>query len=174
MSQIIFKDKKILIFSLVTAAATVIAGVMHLQMAPGSLSHNTGEGILFLIGGLVQIFWAVPVVKRWGKVWQMIGITGTSVFILLWYLDRLHLIPEGNIFGGGEGIQSHEPREFSRGNMTGGEFQQGNAPGGFPQGPRPAPLGLQVGKILFPPIELFQIAFIGLYVYLAKMISKRQ
>jgi hypothetical protein len=168
MSQTISKDRKILIFSLVTAAATVIAGVMHLQMAPGSISRNTGEGILFLVGGLVQIFWAVPVVKHWGKIWQIIGLAGTGVFIILWYLDRLHLIPEVNILGG-EGAQNHAPREFPRGNMTGGEFG-GNAPGGFSQGPRPAPLGLQVGKILFPPIELFQIAFVGLYACLAKMI----
>ena len=165
MSQTFSKDRKILIFSLVTAAATVIAGIMHLQMVPGNISRNTGEGILFLVGGLVQIFWAVPVVKRWGKVWQIIGLVGTGAFILMWYLDRLHLMPEGNILGGGQGAQEHTPREFPRGNMTGGEF---------PRGPRPPQLGLQVGKILFPPIELFQIAFIGLYACLAKMISKRQ
>jgi hypothetical protein len=118
MSQIVSKDRKILVFSLVTAAATVIAGIMHLQMVPGSISHNPGEGILFLVGGLVQIFWAMPVVKQWGKVWQIIGLVGTGVFILLWLFDRLHLMPEVNVFGG----ESHPPREFPQGNMTGGEF----------------------------------------------------
>ncbi|MDE1842819.1 MAG: hypothetical protein KGH95_04130 [Thaumarchaeota archaeon] len=166
MSQTISKDRKILIFSLITAATTVIAGIMHLQMVPGSISRNTGEGILFLVGGLMQIFWAVPVVKHWGKIWQIIGLVGTGVFVILWYLDRLHLMPEGNIFGGGQETQpDHAPREFQQGNMTEGEF---------PRGPRPPQLGLQVGKILFPPIELFQIAFIGLYACLGKMISKRQ
>ena len=159
MSQTLWQDKKILIFSFVTAATTVIAGILHLQMAPGSLSHNLGEGILFLVGGMLQIFWAVPVIKRWGKVWQIIGIAGTVIFMVLWLSDRLHLLPEG-------GPSGHlPPREFPRGNMTGGEFPKGSASRG---------LGIEIGGILVPPIEMFQVAFVGLYTALAKMISKRQ
>ena len=161
MSQTLGRDKKILIFSFVTAATTVIAGMYHLQMAPGSLSHNLGEGILFLVGGMLQVFWAVPVIKRWGKIWQIIGIAGTVVFIILWLSDRLHLLPEG-----GGGPSGHiPPRESPRGNFTGGEFPRGSAPRG---------LGLQIGGILVPPIEMFQVAFVGLYVALSKMISSRQ
>lgn len=76
-------DKKILILSVVAAATTVVAGILHLQMAPRSLSQNLGEGILFLVGGLLQIFWAVPVIKRWGRIWQIIGIVGTAIFFVL-------------------------------------------------------------------------------------------
>src|SRR5579872_2765239 len=160
MSQVLGKDRKILIFSFVTAAATIIAGIYHLQMAPGSLSHNLGEGILFLVGGMTQIFWAVPVIKRWGKIWQIIGIAGTIIFILLWLSDRLHLLPEGG------GPSGHMPsRESSRGNFTGGGFPRGGAPRG---------LGLEIGGILVPPIEMFQVAFVGLYAVLSKMISTRQ
>jgi len=164
MSQTLWQDKKLLLFSFVTAATTVAAGALHLQMAPGSLSHDLGQGILFLVGGLVQIFWAVPVIKRWGRIWQIIGIAGTAVFFVLWYASRLHLIPE-NLLGGGESSNHAPPREFPRGNMTGGEFPRGSAPRG---------LGLVIGGIMVPPIEMLQIAFIGLYAVLAKMISKRQ
>ncbi len=164
MSQTLWKDKKILIFSFVTAATTVTAGTLHLQMAPGSLSHDLGQGILFLVGGLLQIFWAVPVIKRWGRVWQIIGITGTAVFFVLWYASRIHLIPEDHLLGG-ESSNHTTPKEFPRGNVTGGEFPRGAAPRG---------IGLVVGGIMVPPIEMFQIAFIGLYTVLAKMISKRQ
>lgn len=159
MSQSLTKDKKILIFSFVTAATTVIAGIYHLQMAPGSLSHNLGEGMLFLVGGMLQIFWAVPVIKRWGKIWQIIGIVGTIVFFVLWLSDRLHLLPEGG------GPSGHMPPREPRGNFTSGEFQKGSAPRG---------LGLEIGGILVPPIEMFQIAFVGLYIVLSKMISSRQ
>ncbi len=159
MSQTLWQDKKILIFSFVTAATTVIAGILHLQMAPGSLSHNLGEGILFLVGGMLQIFWAVPVIKRWGKIWQIIGIIGTVIFIVLWLSDRLHLLPEGGPSSG-----HLPPREFQRGNMTGGEFPRGSTQRG---------LGLEIGGILVPPIEMFQVAFVGLYAILAKMISTR-
>jgi hypothetical protein len=85
-----WKDKKILILSFVAAATTVIAGILHLELAPGSLSQDLGRGILFLGSGILQVFWAVPVIKRWGKVWQVIGIVGTTVLVVLWFATHLH------------------------------------------------------------------------------------
>jgi len=172
MSHTLGKDKKVLILSFVTAATTVIAGIMHLQMVPQSISHDLGEGVLFLIGGILQVFWAVPVIKRWGKVWQIIGIVGTMVFFILWYASRLHLFPEGNMPGGTNA--SHVPqREFPQGNTT-REFPQGRQGGGeFTRGP-PRGVGIQIGGLMVPPIEIFQIAFICLYAALAKMISKKK
>lgn len=146
------KGRGILIFSFVAAAATVAAGILHIQMAPGSLSHNLGEGTLFLIGGITQVFWAVPVMRQWGGVWQVIGIAGTAAFFILWYADRLHMIPEGNLPAGGQPSQE-PPREFTK----------GHAPRGA---------GIVIGGLMVPPIEMFQVAFIGLYAALSKMISK--
>ncbi len=162
MSQSLKSDKKILILSII-AAATIIAGILHLQMVPRSLSENLGQAILFLVGGLLQIFWAVPVIKRWGRVWQIIGIVGTAVLFALWYASRLHLIPEGGMSEGGS--HNQQPGEFSRGNMTGGEFQRA---GGPPRG-----TGMQIGRIL-PQIEIIQIVFMGLYITLSIMISKKK
>jgi hypothetical protein len=162
MSQTMKKDNKILIFSFVAAAATVIAGILHIQMAQGSLLHNLGEGMLFLVGGILQVFWAVPVIRRWGRSWQIIGIMGTAVFFILWYTSRLHLIPEGNLLGG-EQPGHAPPQEFPQGNTAGGEFPRGSQPKG---------LGIVIGGLVVPPIELFQIAFIGLYAVLSKLISK--
>ena len=155
MSQTLTSDKKIFILSIIAAATTVIAGILHIQMAPRSLSENLGQGILFLVGGALQIFWAVPVIKRWGRPWQIIGIVGTAVFFALWYADRLHLI-QGAMPGG-----QRPPGEFPRGNMTQGEFPRGN----FPRGE---------GGFRVPQLEYFQIAFIGLYLTLSIMISRRK
>ena len=155
MLQGLTSDKKLLILSIVAAATTVIAGVLHVQMAPRTLSQNMGEGILFLIGGLLQIFWAVPVIKRWGRIWQIVGITGTVVFFVLWYADRLHLI-QGEMPGG-----SRPPGEFQRGNLT-----EGVAPRNFPRG--------ESGGFRVPQLEYFQIAFIGLYLTLSVMISRKK
>ena len=119
-----------------------------------------GEVILFLGLFSLQVFWAVPVIKRGGKIWQIIGIGGTCVLLGLWLSDRLHLLPEG-----GGGPSGHMPPREPRGNFTGGEF---------PKGPASRGLGLEIGGILVPPIEMFQIAFVGLYVVLSKMISSRQ
>ena len=152
-----------MLFSFVTAGTTVIAGILHLNMVSQSLSHDVGQGILFLVGGLLQVFWAVPVIKRWGRIWQVIGIVGTAVFVILFYLSRFHLLPEGNILGGGS--QENFPREgFPRGNITGGEM---------PRGPRPEGANIGFTKMV-PTIEIFQFAFIGLYAALSKIYSMKQ
>ena len=157
-------DKKILILSFAAAAATVIAGILHLRMVPGSLSHNLDQGILFLVGGALQICWAVPVIKRWGRIWQVIGIVGTAVFFVLWFTDRLHIMPEGNEMRGG-GPSGHAYQ---------GNFSQGNVPeGGFHRGNTHGYLGIGL-TILTQPIEICQIAFIGLYAVLSKMMSKQK
>jgi len=153
MNQTFGSDRKMILLSFVAAGTTVIAGILHLTMAPGSISRDPGQGILFLVGGIVQIFWAVPVIKRWGRIWQIIGIVGTAVFVILFFSSRLHLLPEGNILGGGPPGNLH-PGEFPRGNM-----------------PRGIGFGLNGNSLL---IEACQIAFIGLYAVQSKMISKRQ
>jgi len=105
----------------------------------------------------LQVFWAVPVIKRWGRLWQVIGIAGTAVFFALWLADKFHLIPE---IGMPEGGQGHQPQP---------ELHEGNTSGGGP----PRGLGLRIGGIMFPPIEFLQLAFIGLYAVLIKVNSKK-
>ena len=34
--------------------------------------------IFFIISGLTQIFWFIPVIKRWSNIWYYIGIGGTG------------------------------------------------------------------------------------------------
>ena len=33
----------------------------------------------FIVAGISQIFWALPMTKRWGNIWYYIGIAG------MWY-----------------------------------------------------------------------------------------
>ena len=46
------------------AATTAIAGILHLTMAPNMLNFNPNGGILFIVGGMAQIFWALPMVRK--------------------------------------------------------------------------------------------------------------
>lgn len=149
MSQAFGKDKKIMLLCIAAAATTVIAGVLHLTMVPRSISHNPGEGVLFLVGGALQVFWAVPVVKRWGRIWQIIGIVGTAVFVALWASDKMHLIPESGM-----------PRPMPNGNMS-IDRPRGSMPG----------IGIGWNALT---IEACQIAFIGLYAALSRINSKKQ
>lgn len=77
---------KILLISIVAAICTGIAGILHLNMLP---AFNTQMTVLFLVGGLAQIFWIIPTVKNWGKTWDYIGIVGTIAFSLIWVITRL-------------------------------------------------------------------------------------
>lgn len=78
------------------AATTAIAGIIHLYLAPNSLGFNLNTGILFLVGGLAQLFWVVPMIRRWGRAWYGIGIGGTGVLIAIWSITRM---PENMING---------------------------------------------------------------------------
>ena len=84
---------KILLISIVAAICTGIAGILHLSILP---AFNTQMTVLFLVGGLAQIFWIIPTVKNWGKIWDYIGIVGTIAFVLIWVVTR---IPENPITG---------------------------------------------------------------------------
>src|ERR687890_508376 len=83
----------VLFIAIVASAFTFIAGVIHLTMVP---SFNTNSTMLFLVGGLAQIFWVVPTIRNWGRAWDYIGITGTAVFIAIWIITRL---PDNPITG---------------------------------------------------------------------------
>jgi hypothetical protein len=71
------------------AATTAIAGILHLIMTPNILNFSPNGAILFSVGGAAQIFWAVPMIRRWGRVWYGVGIGGTLVLITIWTITRM-------------------------------------------------------------------------------------
>ena len=80
----------------VAAATTMIAGVLHLAMIGPSLKpinfpmellpYTDG---LFLISGIAQIFWAVPMALRWNTRWFYAGLMGTIALTSLIALTRI-------------------------------------------------------------------------------------
>ena len=63
--------------SLLLAVATAIAGIVHLYMP---LSHPRMLGNLpvttfFLVSGIAQLFWVLPMIKRWGRIWYYAAIS---------------------------------------------------------------------------------------------------
>jgi hypothetical protein len=71
------------------AATTAIAGILHLIMTPNILNFSPNGAILFSVGGAAQIFWAIPMIRRWGRVWYSVGIGGTLVLIAIWIITRM-------------------------------------------------------------------------------------
>jgi peptidoglycan/LPS O-acetylase OafA/YrhL len=80
------------------AAATAIAGILHLTLAPNMLNFNLNGAILFFVGGAAQLFWTIPMIRRWGRVWYGVGIGGTLVLIAIWIITRM---PGNSITGRG-------------------------------------------------------------------------
>ena len=76
------------------AGTTAIAGIIHIIL--GIDSGNQNIQILFIVGGAAQIFWIIPMIKKWGYTWYSVGLGGTIIFILIWAITR---IPENFITG---------------------------------------------------------------------------
>jgi hypothetical protein len=70
------------------AGSTLIAGILHLSLVANAIDRNFNTGILFLIGGLAQVFWVLPTIRGWNKVWYYVGIGGTLIIILIWAITR--------------------------------------------------------------------------------------
>jgi hypothetical protein len=73
------------------AVATAIAGIVHLYMPldhPRML-NNIPFATFFLGSGIAQLFWIIPMIRRWGKAWYYIGIAGNVAFILLYIITRI-------------------------------------------------------------------------------------
>jgi uncharacterized membrane protein YuzA (DUF378 family) len=69
------------------AASTFIAGVLHLTIVPMFFNKMPANvTIFFIISGLAQLFWVIPVIKRWSNIWYYIGIGGTVILIILWII----------------------------------------------------------------------------------------
>jgi uncharacterized membrane protein YvlD (DUF360 family) len=87
-------EKHILFY--LAAATTMIAGVLHLAMIGPSLKpinfpmellpYTDG---LFLISGIAQIFWALPMALRWNRRWFYTGLIGSIVLTSLIALTRI-------------------------------------------------------------------------------------
>ena len=80
------------------AATTAIAGILHLIQASDSLGFNLNFGIFFIVAGIAQLFWVVPMIRRWGMPWYYVGIGGTIVLIILFVITRM---PDNPITGRG-------------------------------------------------------------------------
>ena len=63
------------------AVCTGLAGILHLMLVSGSINSHVEYATFFLVSGVVQIFWFVPMIKKWGKIWYTIGFGGTIILV---------------------------------------------------------------------------------------------
>jgi hypothetical protein len=69
------------------AASTIIAGVLHLAIVPMFFTQMSIDiTIFFIVSGLTQIFWVIPIIKRWIKPWYYVGIGGTVILVIMYLI----------------------------------------------------------------------------------------
>jgi hypothetical protein len=80
---------KINILYYAAAATTAIAGILHLIQAQNVLEFSLNFFIFFIVAGIAQLFWVVPMIKKWGRPWYLVGIGGTIILIVLFAITRM-------------------------------------------------------------------------------------
>ena len=79
-----------------SAVFTVISGLLHLLMLgpylkpvnfPIELIYYT-DG-LFVVSGILQMLWFVPMIKNWNIKWHYVGVIGTVLLTILLCITRL-------------------------------------------------------------------------------------
>jgi hypothetical protein len=80
----------------IAAAVTIAGGIFHLMMIGPSLKpYNFPMELLpytdalFIVAGIAQIFWALPMIKNWGLRWYYMGMAGTIGLTILLALTRI-------------------------------------------------------------------------------------
>jgi hypothetical protein len=72
------------------AITTGIAGIMHLRLFFNGLDRGINDiGMFFLESGVLQLFWVIPMIRRWGRPWYYFGLGGTIVLIIIWLMTRV-------------------------------------------------------------------------------------
>lgn len=69
------------------AACTFIAGVLHLAIVPMFFTQlSIDVMIFFIVSGLAQVFWVIPVIKKWSNFWYYFGIGGNVILIIMYLI----------------------------------------------------------------------------------------
>jgi uncharacterized membrane protein HdeD (DUF308 family) len=77
-------------YYIAAAATTAMAGIFHLIWASSIIDKAPPTfSIFFIVSGIAQAFWALPMIKRWGKKWYYIGIAGTVILVILYAATRV-------------------------------------------------------------------------------------
>ena len=77
-------------YSYAAGIVTGIAGLLHLRLFSMGLERGINEiGIFFLVSGILQLFWVVPMIRRWRN----------ASVIALWAITRVpNPITHGSAF----------------------------------------------------------------------------
>lgn len=86
------EDHTVVLFT--ASGLSMLAGVIHLVVAPDHLAEWLGYGLFFIISSSVQIFYAVLLLTQMlNRRLLVAGILGNSIIIVLYIITRTFGIP---------------------------------------------------------------------------------
>ncbi len=71
------------------AVTTFITGILHLTFVPNLIGFSGYTSLFFFITGIAQLFWVVPILKKWSNIWYYAGMGGTFILMALWLITRV-------------------------------------------------------------------------------------
>ena len=71
------------------AVTTFITGILHLTFVPNLIGFSGYTSLFFFITGIAQLFWVVPILKKWSNIWYYAGMGGTFILMALWLIMRV-------------------------------------------------------------------------------------
>jgi len=71
------------------AVTTFITGILHLTFVPNLIGFSGYTSLFFFITGIAQLFWVVPILKKWSNIWYYVGMGGTFLLFALWLITRV-------------------------------------------------------------------------------------
>ena len=77
----------------ISIAAIAVAGLVHLGIAPGQLSHAPAHGIFFGLAGVAQVAWAFAFWRVQSSTLTWSGIALSGGLIILWLSTRVMPTP---------------------------------------------------------------------------------
>jgi len=86
--KIFSKDNSIFYVAIIS---TALAGISHILIVSLFMGFESKPSIFLFLSGIFQIFWIVPLVKRWGDIWYLIGVIGNIFLIYLFITIQLDI-----------------------------------------------------------------------------------
>jgi len=82
------------IFYYLASVSTFLAGILLLTLF--SIDAKIGwPSVFFLISGIIQLFWVIPLIRSWGKYWYYTGMIGSIISIVIYVEYPIYLLGIG-------------------------------------------------------------------------------
>ena len=82
-------------FYYAAAVFTGLAGILHLLLVQYFNGFDSNMSIFFVVTGIAQLFWVIPLIRGWGKLWYILGSVVTAALIVSWVSTNAPLPVKG-------------------------------------------------------------------------------